>query len=89
MAPKKEAGSSSSRRGRKIPDDQKARLNAALQALISHKSMAGNPLSVRDVADYYKVSKSTLHRYYVEATEKKKKQNSDKHSINFLLSKEK
>lgn len=94
MSSSKEGASSSTRgRGRPIPEDGKERLKNALEDLLAHKS-AGHKISIREVAEYYKVSNSTLSRYYAEAKKKNKKQSSNtqssnKHSISFLLSKEK
>lgn len=60
-------GSSSEQRGRKLKDSERLKIEAAVRELIQ-KYRAGKVVSLRDVADRYGVSKSTLHRHFKEAT---------------------
>lgn len=63
------------------------RMQTAIKAMLE-LDRRGHPLSVREIAEYYKVPKTSLHRWYTKAKKNsgKSSQSSGKHCIEYLLS---
>lgn len=72
------------RRGRKLSDRSRMRLNAALHDIFVQRS-EGRKLSVREAAETHKVPKSTLHRYLRNTKEPEPMARPEKLGIEFLL----
>lgn len=76
------------RRGRKLSDRSRALVNAAVKD-IQNRRRQGLSVSVREVAEHYKVPKSTLHRYLQTSISKTMEHESGrprKLEISFMLS---
>lgn len=73
------------RRGRKLSDCARMRLNAALRDITESRS-DGRLLSVRDAAELHKVPKSTLHRYLRISALQESETRPNKLGIEFILS---
>lgn len=76
------------RRGRKLSDVKQKKINNAVREVIDRRK-CGEIVSVREVAEKFQVSKSTLHRYIKQETFKPSQRRrvplNPKHSIQFLV----